>query len=154
MKVVNKIMIGIAVLCLLLCGGILVFALNPDMTSSLAQKLYGNTVDMPPGIEETEEGQTSGNGNISVTLPNGMPGEMNGYVAPSMDQMQIPEDVSGRTGFTPVQPEEQQIPDQEAQNLEKRERGCHFPQRSIRIIRCCRRISSPYTGRFMPTHRT
>lgn len=41
-------MIGIAVLCLLLCGGILVFALNPDMTSSLAQKLYGNTVDMPP----------------------------------------------------------------------------------------------------------
>ena len=102
MKVVNKIMIGIAVLCLLLCGGILVFALNPDMTSSLAQKLYGNTVDMPPGIEETEEGQTSGNGNISVTLPNGMPGEMNGYVAPSMDQMQIPEDrvysrAAGRT---------------------------------------------------------
>ena len=119
MKVVNKIMIGIAVLCLLLCGGILVFALNPDMTSSLAQKLYGNTVDMPPGIEETGEGQTSGNGNISVTLPNGMPGEMNGYVAPSMDQMQIPEDVSGRTGFTPVQPEEQQIPDQEAQKLKE-----------------------------------
>ena len=76
MKVVNKIMIGIAVLCLLLCGGIMVFALNPDMTSSLAQKLYGNTVDMPPGTEETGEGQTSGNGNISVTLPNGMPGEM------------------------------------------------------------------------------
>lgn len=119
MKVVNKIMIGIAVLCLLLCGGILVFALNPDMTSSLAQKLYGNTVDMPPGTEETGEGQTSGNGNISVTLPNGMPGEMNGYVAPSMDQMQIPEDVSGRTGFTPVQPEEQQILDQEAQNLKE-----------------------------------
>ncbi len=112
-------MIGIAVLCLLLCGGILVFALNPDMTSSLAQKLYGNTVAMPPGTEETGEGQTSGNGNISVTLPNGMPGEMNGYVAPSMDQMQIPEDVSGRTGFTPVQPEEQQIPDQEAQNLKE-----------------------------------
>lgn len=112
-------MIGIAVLCLLLCGGILVFALNPDMTSSLAQKLYGNTVDMPPGTEETGEGQTSGNGNISVTLPNGMPGEMNGYVAPSMDQMQIPEDVSGRTGFTPVQPEEQQIPDQEVQNLKE-----------------------------------
>ena len=119
MKVVNKIMIGIAVLCLLLCGGILVFALNPDMTSSLAQKLYGNTVDMPPGTEETGEGQTSGNGNISVTLPNGMPGEMNGYVAPSMDQMQIPEDVSGRTGFTPVQPEEQLIPDREAQNLKE-----------------------------------
>ena len=96
MKVVNKIMIGIAVLCLLLCGGILVFALNPDMTSSLAQKLYGNTVDMPPGTEETGEGQTSGNGNISVTLPNGMPEEMNGYVAPSMDH---PSSSSFRSGI-------------------------------------------------------
>ena len=119
MKIVNKIMIGIAVLCLLLCGGILVFALNPNMTSSLAQKLYGNTADAATGTEESGDGQTSGNGNIQVTLPNGMPGEMNGYVAPSMEQMQIPEDVSGKTGFTPVQPEEQQIPDQEAQNLEE-----------------------------------
>ena len=112
-------MIGIAVICLLLCGAILVFALNPDMTGSLAQRLYGNTVDTTIGTEETGGGQTSGNGNISVTLPNGMPGEMNGYVAPSMDQLQIPEDVSGKTGFTPVQPEEQQIPDKEAQNLEE-----------------------------------
>ena len=35
-------MIGIAVICLLLCGGILVFALNPDMTDALAQRMYGN----------------------------------------------------------------------------------------------------------------
>lgn len=41
MKIINKIMIGIAVLCLLLCGGVLAFALNPDMTGSLAQMLYG-----------------------------------------------------------------------------------------------------------------
>lgn len=104
MKVVNKIMIGIAVLCLLLCGGILVFALNPDMTSSLAQKLYGNTVEYAPWGPKRPRGRTDfRNGNISVTLPNGMPGGNDGYVAPSMDQMQIPEDVSGRTGFTPVQ---------------------------------------------------
>lgn len=114
MKIVNKIMIGIAVICLLLCGGVLVCALNPDMTSSLAQKLYGNAADTATG-----DGQTSGSGNISVTLPNGMPGEMNGYVAPSLDQLQIPEDVDGKNGFQPIQPEEQQIPDQEAQNLEE-----------------------------------
>ena len=119
MKIVNKIMIGIAVLCLLLCGGILVFALNPNMTSSLAQKLYGNTTDVTTGTEETAGEQNSGNGNISVTLPNGMPGEMNGYVAPALDQLRIPEDVGGRTGFQPIQPEEQQIPDQEAKNLEE-----------------------------------
>ena len=112
-------MIGIAVLCLLLCGGILVFALNPNMTSSLAQKLYGNTTDVTTGTEETAGEQNSGNGNISVTLPNGMPGEMNGYVAPALDQLRIPEDVGGRTGCQPIQPEEQQIPDQEAKNLEE-----------------------------------
>lgn len=112
-------MIGIAVLCLLLCGGILVFALNPAMTSSLAQKLYGNTADATTGTEETGDGQNLGNDNIRVTLPNGEPGEMNGYVAPALDQLQIPEDVGGKTGFQPIQPEEQQIPDQEAQNLEE-----------------------------------
>ena len=119
MKIINKIMIGIAVICLLLCGGILVFALNPDMTSSLAQKLYGNTTDATTGTEETGGGQNSGNDNIRVTLPGGMPGEMNGYVAPALDKLQIPEDVGGKTGFTPVQPDEQEIPDQEAQNLEE-----------------------------------
>ena len=123
MKIVNKIMIGIAVLCLLLCGGVLVFALNPDMTSSLAQKLYGDTSGAQTATEGTgDSGNTEnagGDGSIRVTLPNGTPGEMNGYVAPSMDQLQIPEDVGGKTGFTPVQPEEQQVPDQEAQTLEE-----------------------------------
>ena len=119
MKIVNKIMIGIAVICLLLCGGVLVFALNPDMTNSLAQKLYGNTADAATGTEETGGGPDAGEGNSRVTLPNGMPGEMNGYVAPALDQMQIPEDVGGKTGYRPVQPEEQQIPDQEARTLEE-----------------------------------
>ncbi len=119
MKIINKIMIGIAVICLLLCGGILVFALNPDMTRSLAQRLYGNGNDMEEtgtvGVNVVAD--TGADGNIRVTLPNGMPGEMNGYAAPSMDQLQIPEDVSGKTGFTPIQPEEQEIADQEAQDL-------------------------------------
>ena len=116
-------MIGIAVICLLLCGGILVFALNPDMTSSLAQKLYGNTSGAETATEGTTEsgdtGSTGTDSNIRVTLPNGTPGEMNGYVAPALDQLQIPEDVGGKTGFTPIQPDEQEIPDQEAQNLEE-----------------------------------
>ena len=42
MKVINKIMIGIAVICLLLCGGILVFALNPDMTHFVGLENYIN----------------------------------------------------------------------------------------------------------------
>ena len=109
MKIINKIMIGIAVICLLLCGGILVFAMNPDMTDALAQRMYGTGNN----AETVTEGVTgSGNpenpdadGNIRVTLPNGTPGEMNGYVAPSMDELRIPEDVSSKNGFQPIQPE-------------------------------------------------
>lgn len=112
MKIINKIIIGIAVICLLLCGGILVFAMNPDMTDALAQRLYGNGNN----AETVTEGVTaSGNtentdadGNIRVTLPNGTPGEMNGYVAPAIEQLRIPEDVSSKNGFQPIQPEEQQ----------------------------------------------
>ena len=116
-------MIGIAVICLLLCGGVLVFALNPDMTGSLAQKLYGtgnNAETVTGGSTDSGNAESTGaDGNIRVTLPNGTPGELNGYVAPAMDQLQIPEDVSGKNGFQPIQPEEQEIPDQEAQNLEE-----------------------------------
>ena len=110
MKIINKIMIGIAVICLLLCGGILVFAMNPDMTDALAQRLYGNGNN----AETVTEGVTaSGNtentdadGNIRVTLPNGTPGEMNGYVAPAItsdsggrqQQERISTDPAGGTG--------------------------------------------------------
>lgn len=123
MKIINKIMIGIAVICLLLCGGILVFAMNPDMTDALAQRLYGtgnNAETVTEGVTGSGNPEnTDADGNIRVTLPNGTPGEMNGYVAPSMDELRIPEDVSSKNGFQPIQPEEQQIPDQEAQNLEE-----------------------------------
>ena len=57
MKIINKIMIGIAVLCLLLCGGVLAFALNPDMTGSLAQMLYGtenNAEAVTEAVQATE----------------------------------------------------------------------------------------------------
>ena len=115
-------MIGIAVICLLLCGGILVFALNPDMTNALAQRMYGNGNNAETATEGvTASGNTENtdaDGNIRVTLPNGTPGEMNGYVAPAIDQLRIPEDVSSKNGFQPIQPEEQEVPDQEAQNLE------------------------------------
>ena len=99
------------------------FALNPDMTDALAQRLYGNGNNAETATEgATVSGNTENtdaDGNIRVTLPNGTPGEMNGYVAPAIDQLRIPEDVSSKNGFQPIQPEEQEVPDQEAQNLEE-----------------------------------
>ena len=87
MKIINKIMIGIAVLCLLLCGGVLSFALNPDMTGSLAQMLYGTENNAEAVTEATEEiGNPSNigtNGSVSVTLPDQPENSLSDYINPN-----------------------------------------------------------------------
>lgn len=89
MKIINKIMIGIAVICLLLCGGVLAFALNPDMTGSLAQMLYGTENNAEAVTEATEEIGNPGNigtgtdGSVSVTLPDQPENSLSDYINPN-----------------------------------------------------------------------
>ena len=89
MKIINKIMIGIAVICLLLCGGVLAFALNPDMTGSLAQMLYGTENNAETVTEATEEIGNPGNigtgtdGSVSVTLPDQPENSLSDYINPN-----------------------------------------------------------------------
>lgn len=89
MKIINKIMIGIAVICLLLCGGVLAFALNPDMTGSLAQMLYGTENNAEAVTEAAEEIGNPGNigtgtdGSVSVTLPDQPENSLSDYINPN-----------------------------------------------------------------------
>ncbi len=89
MKIINKIMIGIAVICLLLCGGVLAFALNPDMTGSLAQMLYGTENNAEAVTEAAEEIGNPGNigtgtdGSVSVTLPDQLENSLSDYINPN-----------------------------------------------------------------------
>ena len=87
MKIINKIMIGIAVLCLLLCGGVLAFALNPDMTGSLAQMLYGTENNAEAVTEAAEEIENPSNigtdGSVSVTLPDQPENSLSDYINPN-----------------------------------------------------------------------
>ena len=87
MKIINKIMIGIAVLCLLLCGGVLAFALNPDMTGSLAQMLNGTENNAEAVTEAAEEIGNPGNigtdGSVSVTLPDQPENSLSDYINPN-----------------------------------------------------------------------
>lgn len=80
-------MIGIAVLCLLLCGGVLAFALNPDMTGSLAQMLYGTENNAEAVTEAAEEignpGNIGTNGSVSVTLPDQPENSLSDYINPN-----------------------------------------------------------------------
>lgn len=100
MKIINKIMIGIAVLCLLLCGGVLAFALNPDMTGSLAQMLYGTENNAEAVTEAAEEIRNPGNigtdGSVSVTLPDQPENSLSDYINPNpQEPLQYP---GGNTG--------------------------------------------------------
>ena len=80
-------MIGIAVICLLLCGGILVFALNPDMTDALAQRMYGNGNNAETATETAEAIGNPSNigtdGSISVTLPDQPENSLSDYINPN-----------------------------------------------------------------------
>lgn len=91
MKIINKIMIGIAVLCLLLCGGVLAFALNPDMTGSLAQMLYGTENNAEAVTEAAEEIRNPGNigtdGSVSVTLPDQPENSLSDYINPNPQEL-------------------------------------------------------------------
>lgn len=100
MKIINKIMTGIAVFCLLLCGGVLAFALNPDMTGSLAQMLYGTENNAEAVTEAAEEIGNPSNigtdGSVSVTLPDQPENSLSDYINPNpQEPLRYP---SGNTG--------------------------------------------------------
>lgn len=103
MKIINKIMIAIAVLCLLLCGGVLAFALNPDMTSSLAQTLYGTENNAETVTEAAEEIGNPDNigtdGSVSVTLPDQPENSLSDYINPNpQEPLRYPGGNTGSSG--------------------------------------------------------
>lgn len=107
MKIINKIMIGIAVICLLLCGGILVFAMNPDMTDALAQRLYGTGNNAETVTEPAEEIENPDNigtvGSVSVTLPDQPENSLNDYINPNpQEPLRYPSGNTGSSAATPA----------------------------------------------------
>ena len=107
MKIINKIMIGIAVICLLLCGGILVFAMNPDMTDALAQRLYGTGNNAETVTEAAEEIGNPDNigtaGSVSVTLPDQPENSLNDYINPNpQEPLRYPSGSTGSSAATPA----------------------------------------------------
>ena len=100
-------MIGIAVICLLLCGGILVFAMNPDMTDALAQRLYGTGNNAETVTEAAEEIGNPDNigtaGSVSVTLPDQPENSLNDYINPNpQEPLRYPSGSTGSSAATPA----------------------------------------------------
>lgn len=132
---------------MLLCGIVLVCALQPSLTRSIAGALYGDKNAagqdgdeelpvMEAGSADTtgtwqedgslageNDGQPSGgNGtasgeNAAVSGLDGVTAGDNGYNAPDKDALRLPEKVADKAGYQPVQEQAQEVAGEEADGL-------------------------------------
>lgn len=119
MKVIKRLFYVIVFLVIACCLGILVCALNPGITNSLAAKVQQF---LGAGEENPSGGRTEDSANAGTVQQPGLrtdwtPGEAGGYVVPEVKPEDSPEDVSGRNGYRPIEEEAQQVPQEEADNL-------------------------------------
>lgn len=119
MKVIKRLFYFIVFVMIACCLGILVCALNPDLTDSLAAKVQQFS---DAGEENSTGVQPEGNTNAGAVNQPGLradwvPDGTGGYVAPDKNPKNPPEEVSGRNGYRPVEEEAEQVPQEEADNL-------------------------------------
>lgn len=125
MKIIKKLLLFIAFLLIVSCFGILVCALNPNLTASLAEKVQQLQLASGEGDNNTSDTGVPETGNSS-NKPKEQPGirpDLNldktgsHYVMPDKNPVEPPQEVSGRAGYIPVEEEAEQIPQEEAENL-------------------------------------
>ncbi len=117
MKLIKRIFYGIVILIMVCCGAVIVCALNPSLTKSLATAISGTPI---VDNQSTSDNVAGDEGAGIQQVPQGvLPGKAyeNGYVAPSQENMKLPEPVYGLTGYQPIQGEESQIAEEEAETL-------------------------------------
>lgn len=128
LKVLKGIFFFLMGLIMIGCTGILICALNPSLTAMLAER-----VESVGSAQSSRDGQSGGLGGLfrdgdgqsDSTVPGeGQPGinadwleGQSGYEQPDSPSVEAPEDVSGRTGYEPVQEEAQEIDEDEADGL-------------------------------------
>ena len=125
MKLIKRIFFFLMGLILAGCLGVIVCALNPSLTRTLAERVQalqpgdgtGSGASGPvPGEDPRGEGE----------LPEAVPGvnadwlgdrETNGYLVPFQMPEDFPEEVNGLWGYEPVEGDAEQIAREEAENL-------------------------------------
>lgn len=108
MKLVKRILIIIAAVLMAGSMGIVICALNPDLTEVLAEK-----------VRQLQAGpvKPGGEANIPFTPANQGNGEGEKYIAPDSQSEEIPENVGSLTGYQPITTVKEQIAQEEADNL-------------------------------------
>lgn len=145
MKIMKKIAYFLLGAFAFLCGFVILCAYRPDITKKIARFLYPNQYATDTqgysnidggtpanrGIQNgsiLENSTTSGNGSMqsNETIPDNdsildnavMQDNESDYVPPSAAELEIPENVSGRNGYEPLQEDREQVGEEEARQLE------------------------------------
>ena len=128
MKIVKRILFTLVGLIMAACLGILICALNPSLTESIAQKLKALQSGSGSGTQSGDAGGPRGTG----VLPEGVPGinvdwladrEHKGYLVPGQEPGKPPAAVGGLTGYEPVSEDAQQVLPEEADTVAPGELG-------------------------------
>lgn len=121
-KVIKSFFYFIVFLLIAGCVGVLVCAFNPQLTASLAEFVQQNTQTegSVPVVRPDEAGGTGGS--LVIDQPGIRPdwkpdGNGGVYEPPSDNPSEPPAEVSGKTGYQPVEQETEQVPQEEADNL-------------------------------------
>lgn len=127
MKLLKKLFYGIMILIMLACAGILVLAFFPELTQRLSVMLYGEE-----GPDAYLESSVSPDGGSDVSATDSFAGtetasgiasgvlaseESVGYVAPVRGSLNLPDQVSGKSGYQPVNSQGQELDDEQAEAL-------------------------------------
>ena len=112
MKFLKKFFYGLVVLIMLICAGILVLAFSPDMTKTLSETLYGEKGILAGVGKESPQGEESGADAVmtdpqdnSYRVADGVLASDStaGYVAPIRSALELPQEVSNKSGLKPPQ---------------------------------------------------
>lgn len=123
MKFVKKIFYGLMILCMVLCGGVIVCALIPGMTDQIAVMFYGEAP-----ADDGQQGEVpsvtpdftiSGSNTAGIDWENMPFQNQSGYVIPSRDQVTAPEDLAGKNGYREIDGRTSEVEEQEGQKIQK-----------------------------------
>lgn len=135
MKTLKRLLYLLLGLFILLCIFVMVCAFNPDITNVVADFLYSDRIGetQAEGDQEQTSWESPETNAVSVdiltgqdistvsndneSLVNNQNGNTDGYIQPDQNEISIPDDVSGRNGYTPIQEDGRQIDEDEAAEL-------------------------------------
>ena len=123
MKILKRIFFGLAGVILLLCLAVIICALNPSLTKTLAGRVQGLGQNAEPAEDAVPTEQSGrGEGKLPEAIPginvNWMPNrETDGYLIPADMPENLPAEVSGLWGYEPINADTSQVAQEEADNL-------------------------------------